>query len=215
MKQTTVRKLRALAVPPSLLCKADSVAAAIERYGLNERRILNVGSKDVRFGETCINLDIAPGPGVDVIGDAHDLSLHFAPESFDAVVLSAVLQYCGKPANVLEQVHSVLKPGGLIVVDAPFLQPYCPDGPDLWRFTEDGLRHLCGTRFEILELKPSIAAGPALGFFAQAIASHRKTKVGAATLGWLAFFTLYPLRLLPSFGGRTAGAFLLVGRKIG
>src|SRR5690348_10074588 len=83
--------LHALVAPPSLLRKVDSVDAAIERHQLRGRRILNVGSKNVRLGDACVNLDIAPGPGVDVVGDAHDLGAHFAPESFDGVVLSAVL----------------------------------------------------------------------------------------------------------------------------
>jgi SAM-dependent methyltransferase len=182
---------------------------------LADGRVLNVGSKNVKLTRECINLDIAAGPGVDVVGDAHDLASHFPAESFDAVVLSAVLQYCERPHEVLQQAHQVLKPAGLLLIDAPFLQPYCPDGADLWRFTADGLRRLCKDQYEILELSPSITAGPALAFFSQAVAGARDNKQAAALFGWIVSLIVYPLRYLPNRSVRTAGAFLLVARKIG
>jgi SAM-dependent methyltransferase len=198
-----------------VLRKADTIDAAIARHGLANGRLLNVGSKDVRLGRECINFDIAAGPGVDVVGDAHELASHFPVESFDAVVLSAVLQYCERPREVLEQAHEVLKPSGLLLIDAPFLQPYCPDGADLWRFTADGLRRLCENHYEILELNPSITAGPALAFFSQAIAGARDNRPAAMLFGWITSLLVYPLRYLPNRSVRTAGAFLLIGRKIG
>jgi SAM-dependent methyltransferase len=191
------------------------MAAAIARHGLAESRLLNVGSKSVKLARECINLDIAAGPGVDVVGDAHDLTSHFPAESFDAVVLSAVLQYCERPHEVLRQAHQVLKPAGLLLIDAPFLQPYCPDGADLWRFTADGLRRLCEKQYEILELNPSITAGPALALFSQAVAGARDNKQIAVLFGWITSLCVYPLRYLPNRSVRTAGAFLLVARKIG
>lgn len=215
MNEELRRRVRALAAPPNLLLKSDTIAAAVRRYQLDRRRLLNVGSKNVRLGADSVNFDIAAGPGVDVVGDAHDLARHFGNESFDAVVLSAVLQYCRDPAEVLRQAHRVLKPDGLLLLDAPFLQPYCPDGPDLWRFTDAGLKTLCEGQFEILELKPSIAAGPALAFFVQAVASERESKIAAVMWGWLAAAIVFPFRYLRNDSARVAGAMLLVGRKIG
>jgi hypothetical protein len=108
----------------------------------------------------------------------------------------------------------VLKPTGLLLIDAPFLQPYCPDGTDLWRFTAEGLRRLCENRYEILELNPSITAGPALAFFGQAVAGARDNKHTAMLFAWITSLIVYPLRYLPNRNVRTAGAFLLVAKKI-
>ncbi len=206
-------RLRRMAVPPEVLIKRDSVFAAAERHHALQGRILNVGSKDVRIGEHCVNFDCVAGPQVDVVGDAHHLGRHFEKESFDAVILSAVLQYCEDPRRVLEQAAHILRPGGLVLIDAPFLQPYCPDGSDLWRFTADGLRRLCEPYFEVLEVSPSITTGPAIAFTFQGAASRAGNRSVAVALTWLVTLLVYPLRFLPGTSLEAAGAILLVGRK--
>jgi len=206
--------LRAVAVPPNVLLKCDTIEAAAERYGLHSGRILNVGSKNIRVGPNSINLDIVPGPAIDVVADAHELERHFPEMSFDTVILSAVLQYCADPPRVIQQAHHVLKPGGMLLLDAPFLQPYCPDGLDLWRFSDDGLRCLCKKHFEIIELNPSFTTGSSLAFVIQRALTSRKNRFLAAATGWLVTLMVYPLRYLRRADSATAGAFLLVGRKL-
>jgi SAM-dependent methyltransferase len=52
----------------------------------------------------------------------HNLSGHLAPgRKFDAAVLVYQLQRSSKPGELLEQIHSWLKPGGLLLVVAPSL----------------------------------------------------------------------------------------------
>jgi SAM-dependent methyltransferase len=201
------------ATPPPVLRKRDDIVSAMERYGALDGRILNVGSKNERLGRGCVNLDIQPGPEVDVVGDAHDLLGHFQRETFDTVVLSAVLQYCAKPEVVIGQTARVLRPKGLMFVDAPFLQPYCPDGPDLWRFTADGLRLLCEPEFDVREVGPSITAGPATAFIAQGAMSRLHNRLLAGAMTWAATLLFYPLKYLPGGSLETAGAILLVARK--
>ena len=206
--------LRAVAVPPNVLLKCDTIEAAAERYGLLSGRILNVGSKNIRVGPNSINFDLVPGPAIDVVGDAHELDGHFPEASFDTVVLSAVLQYCADPSRVIQQVHHVLKPGGMLLLDAPFLQPYCPDGLDLWRFSGDGLRSLCKKHFEIIEVNPSFTTGSSLAFVIQRALTSKKNRFLTAATGWLVTLIVYPLRYFRSTDGATAGAFLLIGRKL-
>ena len=206
--------LRAVAVPPNVLLKRDTIEAAAERYGLLGGRILNVGSKNVRLGANSINFDLVPWPAVDVVGDVRELDRHFPEMSFDTVILSAVLQYCADPPRVIQQVHHVLKPGGMLLLDAPFLQPYCPDGLDLWRFSDDGLRTLCQGHFEILEVSPSLTTGSSLAFVIQRALTSRKNRFLTAATGWLVTLIVYPLRYFRSADRATAGAFLLIGRKL-
>jgi len=205
--------LHCLAEPPNLLAKSDTIESAAARHEALAGRVLNIGSKNVRLGAQCTNLDIVLGREVDVVGDAHKLSEYFAGESFDTIVLSAVLQYCAEPRRVIEQAWQVLRPHGLLLVDAPFLQPYCPDGPDLWRFTAVGLRRLCEPYFTVLELKTSIATGPALAFICQSAAGQQPNRYTASALRYLVSLVVYPLKWMRPAHPHTAGAFLLVARK--
>jgi SAM-dependent methyltransferase len=205
--------LRRLAEPPLALIKRDDIARAAARHRALDGRVLNIGSKNVRLGKQCTNLDCVAGPQVDVVGDAHDIARHFGPASFDTVILSAVLQYCENPRMVIDQTWEVLRPGGFMLIDAPFIQPYCPDGPDLWRFTAEGLRRLCKPQFEILEITASITAGPALAFAFQGLASRARSRFARVALGWGVSVFAFPLRYLRNVDLETAGAILLVARK--
>jgi len=205
--------LARLAQPPNVLTKLDTIERAAVRHNALAGRVLNIGSKNVRLGNQCTNLDIVAGPQVDVVGDAHKLAEYFPGGSFDTVVLSAVLQYCIEPRRVIEQAWQMLRADGILLIDAPFLQPYCPDGPDLWRFTGDGLRRLCEPYFTILELKTSIPGGSALAFICQSAAAQPTNRYAAAALGWMVSALVYPLKWLRAAHPNTAGAFLLVGRK--
>jgi len=55
---------------------------------------------------------------VDVIGDAANLM--FKNESFDAVLLSEVLEHVPFPIEVLKEVSRILKKGGVLILTAPF-----------------------------------------------------------------------------------------------
>jgi SAM-dependent methyltransferase len=199
--------------PPVALRKNKTINELAVRYGAFNGAILNVGSKSVRYGTNCVNVDIIAAPGVDVVADAHELTKHFAPQSFDTVVLSAMLQYCADPRLVIAQAAEVLRPNGLIMIDAPFLQPYCPDGPDLWRFTDRALRHLCDRYFVTLEIVQSIGAGSAIAFTAQTAARCQPNRGLALTLSWLITVVVWPLTFLKQSDPSAAGAFILVGQK--
>jgi len=125
---------------------------------LSGARILNAGSSTTRFGQNCTNVDIQEKDNVDLVADLHSL-----PDSigkFDAVICNAVLQYCRSPATVIEQFKKVLNPGGLLFIDAPWVQPYCDDTADLYRFSEQGLLALLED-FEVVSSGPSITPGSA------------------------------------------------------
>jgi SAM-dependent methyltransferase len=199
---------------PDLLRKTDSCAHALERHGLTFGHTLNVGSKNRRLTKECINFDVVEGPEVDVVGDAHELSSYFPLETFDTVALCAVLQYCKDPRRVLEHAERVLKPGGVLLIDAPFLQPYCYDGPDLWRFTADGLRELCPPKCRVLEISVAIPCGPALAFASQTALRGSGTSLASLIVFSCASLVLWPLKHLRLSNLETAGALLLIARKV-
>ena len=183
-------------------------------YGLADhtRSILNAGSSGVRYSANCTNVDIQDKPGVDLVCDLHELPGDIGP--FDAVVCNAVLQYCRDPVRVAGNFHRVLKPGGYLFVDAPWVQPYCPDTPDLYRFSEEALQRIFSD-FELIESGPSIYSGSALHMLATHMAQNAtRNRYVNVTLRYAVGALFYPLRgLRTAREARTAGAFYLVARK--
>src|SRR5947209_19023075 len=100
--------------PPLLLRKRQTVLGALDALGIPLGRVLNVGSKSVRYEHptltACVNVDLVPGPGVHVVADAHELTRHVAPGTFDTAVLAAMLQYCHTPARVIAEAVRALRP---------------------------------------------------------------------------------------------------------
>lgn len=74
--------------------------------------------------------------------DRHDdvEALDFPDETFNAVVCWSVLEHVPHPHRAIAELHRVLKPGGQIWVQLPFLFPYHADPNDYWRVTPNGLR---------------------------------------------------------------------------
>jgi SAM-dependent methyltransferase len=149
---------------------------------------------------------------VDVVCDIHDL-----PDSlgnFDAIVCNAVLQYCHSPQRVAREFYRVLKPGGYLFIDVPWVQPYCPDTPDKYRFSQDALR-LLFSDFEVIDIGASIRPGSAFVMqgvrIARTLTSNRYL---SHAFGMAATFILYPFRWIRTVEEyKTAGAFYMICRK--
>jgi SAM-dependent methyltransferase len=121
-------------------------------------RILDVGAGGRRITPAVVTLDAVPAPGVDLVGDIHRMPV--ADGSFDCVVCTGTLEHVRDPWQAVREIFRVLKPGGLVHIDVPFIQGYHADPTDYWRFTLDGLRLLC-RYFE--ELDSGIHIGPSCG----------------------------------------------------
>jgi predicted SAM-dependent methyltransferase len=81
---------------------------------------LNVGcGKDIREGFT--NVDKRKLPGVDVVCDLTDVSRHFDYETCDYILARDVLEHFDRATyyQVLESLVKLLKPGGVIEIQAP------------------------------------------------------------------------------------------------
>jgi len=143
----------------------DPVALLEARYremvaARGPSRVLEIGGR-ARSGTVAspipgahtVVFDIKAGPNVDVVGDAHRLSAHFEPHSFDAAFAIAVFEHLAMPWKVVLEVNRVLKPGGLLlIVTHPTFPPH--DRPwDFWRYSRDAFRVLLNQRtgFELVE----------------------------------------------------------------
>lgn len=89
---------------------------------------------------TTVDTDISFGPRTKVICDGHDIP--FADSSFDGVIAQAVLEHVVDPHRCVLEMHRVLKPGGYVYGEVPFMYPVHGREYDFTRFTHMGLRRL-------------------------------------------------------------------------
>lgn len=111
--------------------------------------ILNLGCGQRFIGQKALSqleekyivfLDLSPYPGVSLLGDAH--SLPFQSASFHVIISQALLEHTQDPFLVAREMARVLKKGGYIYVETPFLQGYHGDPDDYYRFTISGLKEV-------------------------------------------------------------------------
>jgi hypothetical protein len=91
-----------------------------------------------------LGVDVHPGPGVDVVGDAHMLSRFIAPGSVAVFLSDAVFEHLEAPWLVAAEVQRILKVGGLALVSVPSVWPQHAAPNDFWRMSPFGLRSLFG-----------------------------------------------------------------------
>jgi SAM-dependent methyltransferase len=104
-----------------------------------------------------IETDVSFGPRTNLICDAHDIP--FKDESFDGVIIQAVLEHVVDPQRCVEEIHRVLKPGGLVYAETPFMQQVHAGRYDFMRFTHLGHRRLF-RQFE--EINSGAVCGPGM-----------------------------------------------------
>lgn len=156
-----------------------------------------------------VESDVYLSPRVDVVCDGHNLP--FDDAVFDGVVLQAVLEHVLDPPQVVAEAHRVLKPGGHIYAETPFLQAVHEGAFDFTRWTELGHRRM----FRMFtEIDCGIVAGPAatllwsICYFARSL-PRRRTNLPLILekLAVLAFFWLkYLDRFLIGHPGATDAA---------
>lgn len=106
-----------------------------------------------------VETDVSFGPRTMLICDAHDIP--FQDESFDGVVVQAVLEHVVDPYKCCEEIHRVLKEQGVVYAETPFMQQVHGGRYDFTRFTHLGHRRLF-RRFE--EIDSGAVCGPGMAF---------------------------------------------------
>jgi SAM-dependent methyltransferase len=114
-------------------------------------RVADIGAGEAPYRELFAHTDyvtvdwaqtIHEGPraGVDIVASADAIPVDDA--SFDAVLLTQVLEHVPEPARVLAELRRVLRPGGRLYLTAPLVWELHELPHDYYRYTEPGLRHL-------------------------------------------------------------------------
>jgi SAM-dependent methyltransferase len=140
-----------------LIERRKQMAEALRHIDGNELRALDVGGRIQPYRPLLdgrLQLYVAIDPQrtglVDVVGVGEHLP--FCSASFDLVLCSGVLCYVEDPPRLIDEIYSVLRPGGTLLISVPAILPH-HDENDRWRFLPDGLSALL-SRFSRVEVSP-------------------------------------------------------------
>ena len=158
-----LRLVRRLARPPRFLVWHTPRRTLEERLWREAVRrggvLIDVGCGARRLSANFINVDVDPSKNVDIVASAE--ALPFDAGVADLIWMEAVLEHLPDPALAVSEATRVLKPGGVIYAEMPFLQGYHAAPNDYQRLTVPGLRHLF-RGFEVLD--SGVCSGPASTF---------------------------------------------------
>lgn len=194
-----------------------TVLADLPRDGI----ALNVGAGGTRLAPQVRNLDIHPGPNVDYVACAE--ALPFPDNSVDLVITQETLEHVADPFQAAREIGRVLKTGGTLYLQVPFIIGYHPGPTDFWRFTRQGIERLVEVAgLRTVELSPTV--GSSTGFYritVEYFAILFSLPARSLYLPLKAFFAavLYPVKLLDAAtrhspqADRLAGGYCIIARK--
>jgi SAM-dependent methyltransferase len=191
------------------------------------RRVLVVGGQreGAGFGELLaspavetVDTDVAVGPRTQIVCDGHDLP--FRDGEFDAVVAQAVLEHVADPPRVVSEVHRVLRPGGLVYSEVPFMQQVHEGAHDFTRYTHTGHRRLFRCFDEIRSGAvggPGMALAWSVEYFLLSFTTSRAVRTVmrravSLALFWLKYVDAHLARL-PGGLDAASGTFFLGRRR--
>ncbi len=105
-------------------------------------KVLNAGAgsrdiSDLVDGEL-FSQDIKSAPHIHYESPLHEIPVEDG--FFDTIICNAVLEHVENPEQVLAEFARVCRPGGVLYLCVPFMQPEHLDPTDYQRYTVDGLR---------------------------------------------------------------------------
>jgi len=159
-----MRPLAARVAPrlrPTLVYKSQQARTEVERFVASlpaDGVVLNIGSGESAYGPDVVNMDIGPFANVDLVGVAERLPV--ADASCEGAILMAVLEHVRDADLTLTEARRILKPGGKLFVDVPFIQGFHASPHDYRRYTEPGLREAV-ERLGFEVEASGVAVGPA------------------------------------------------------
>ncbi|WP_257670752.1 methyltransferase domain-containing protein [Parapedobacter tibetensis] len=114
-------------------------------------RLLDFGCGSKPY-KTLFHVDEYIGTDIEVSGHAHvneDIDVYydgktlpFADESFDSIFTSEVFEHVFNLPQIIGELHRVLKPGGYMLVTAPFVWDEHEIPYDFARYTSFGIKHI-------------------------------------------------------------------------
>ncbi|MEY9967927.1 SAM-dependent methyltransferase [Streptacidiphilus sp. MAP12-16] len=140
------------------MCTAAGAVFLAQHLGARDvggRRVVEVGSRDARGAVRSIvmplrpaeyvGVDMASGPGVDVLCPAEQLIGRFGESSFDVVISTEMLEHVRDWQAVVHNLKGVLRDRGLLLITTRSRGfEYHPYPLDFWRFEVTDLAAIFG-----------------------------------------------------------------------
>jgi SAM-dependent methyltransferase len=161
--------------------------------------------------------DILFSEDVNLVSDAHDIP--FIDETFDLVVVQAVLEHVLDPTRCVKEIYRVLKNDAIVYAEMPFMQQVHMREYDFTRYTYLGFRRLF-RRFYHTEsgicCGPGMALAWSYSYFLQSLSSNlflRKFLLIFAhfTSFYLKYLDVFLIKKADSY--LSASGFYFLGRK--
>lgn len=136
----------------------------VEEVNARGLSVLEIGARASVFGtegprgaftgaREYVGLDINPGPGVDLVGDIHELSTVLDGKRFGAIYSTSVFEHLAMPWVAAIECIKLLEVGGIMFHHFPFAWPQ-HESVDAWRFTHQAFLLLfpraCGMEIEAI-----------------------------------------------------------------
>jgi SAM-dependent methyltransferase len=187
------------------------IGGSIDGYGIGELK------NHLPPGTLLVEADVTYGPNTKMIFDSHEIP--FKDETFDLVIAQAVLEHVLDPFICAAEMNRVLKSGGMVYAETPFMQQVHGGKYDFHRFTHLGHRRLF-RKFK--EIKSGIVsgAGSSLAWSLKyVITSFARNKKVDKVLSYGSAFLFFWVKYLDLLIGRTRGSldsacgYYFIGRK--
>jgi ubiquinone/menaquinone biosynthesis C-methylase UbiE/uncharacterized protein YbaR (Trm112 family) len=173
----------------------NALAAAAKEHARGRLLDVGCGLKPYRelfapYVDEHVGVDHADSPhaliSVDVVATAYDIPLEAA--TFDTVMMTELLEHLETPGVAIAEAFRLLRPGGKIILTAPFVWTLHEEPRDFFRYTPYGLHHLLtAAGFEEIDVIPLSGQWGTLAIqFSYALRSSLAAELGAARLGSLA-----------------------------
>ncbi|MBW4492985.1 MAG: class I SAM-dependent methyltransferase [Oscillatoria princeps RMCB-10] len=127
----------------------DAVAQSIIKKFPNGLILDNGCGLRRKYEDSIVNFEIIDYPTTDVVGIGEKLP--FKSNVFDAVFSLAVLEHVKNPFECAREIVRVLKPGGILYIQVPFMQPFHGYPDHYYNMTGSGLKNLFEGDLQILE----------------------------------------------------------------
>lgn len=182
---------------------------------------LNVGAGLSKLHPRIVNVDVEAG--VEIQCQSSAMALPFRDGSFDVVITQETLEHVADPFKAMDEMVRVLRSGGVLYCQLPFIIGFHPGPKDFWRFTVQGISEIVA-RAGLHHAVPIISVGGATGFYRISV----EFVSGLVSLGWRPLYIplkatcallLFPLKWLDFLFAlsperdRIAGGYLVIAWK--
>lgn len=138
----------------------DAIRARAKQHASGRLIDIGCGSKQYEhllapYVTKHVGVDQAGSPHgathIDIVASAYEIPVESG--SFDTALMTEVLEHLEEPQAALRECARVLRPGGVLILTAPFIWHLHEEPRDFYRYSKYGLEHLLVTAgFEIVEM---------------------------------------------------------------